>query len=457
MLGRDFPSQRIGPEPTTDRFLAVMAGDEDRVIPGAAASIRKDKPFQGLSQFGVSFLSKFEVSELESPILDKVTFIDTPGVLSGEKQRIARGYDFTSTCEWFAARSDLIILLFDAHKLDISDEFKRTIEILHGNEDKIRVILNKSDMVTPQQLMRVYGAMMWSLGKVFSTPEVVRVYVGSFWDEPLANSENQALFEAEEEDLMADIRNLPRNAAVRKINELVKRARLVKVHALLISYLKGEMPSMFGKGKKQKALLDDMLGVFKKVMRSNNLPPGDFPDLERFRARLEEYEFHRFPKLNEKLIDGMDQVLAAELPELLDLLSPKDETDPAGGAAGASDGGGNPFGNPFGAVESDWAISTTEKEKWDTYFYKMSPVDGRLSGQAAKPAMMASKLDTSVLRDVWVLSDIDGDGFLDEWEFAVAMHLIQRKKSSPGSALPTVLPANLIPPVKRGLAPSSSS
>ena len=31
---------------------------------------------------------------------------------------------------WFAEKSDLILLLFDAHKLDISDEFKRTISAL---------------------------------------------------------------------------------------------------------------------------------------------------------------------------------------------------------------------------------------------------------------------------------------------------------------------------------------
>ena len=78
--------------------------------------------------------------------------VDTPGVLSGEKQRTQRSYDFTGVTSWFAAKSDLILLLFDPHKLDISDEFKRVISSLRGNEDKIRVVLNKADQVDTQQV-----------------------------------------------------------------------------------------------------------------------------------------------------------------------------------------------------------------------------------------------------------------------------------------------------------------
>jgi hypothetical protein len=40
------------------------------------------------------------------------------------------------------------------------------------------------------------------------------------------------------------------NASIRKINDLIKRARAAKVHALLISHLKAQMP-MFWKEAKQ--------------------------------------------------------------------------------------------------------------------------------------------------------------------------------------------------------------
>lgn len=136
-------------------------------------------PFSGLTTFGTAFLSKFECSQMRHPVrfnfvaceslkgmysgnwyqpftlklLDHITFVDTPGVLSGEKQRTQRSYDFTGVTSWFAAKCDLILLLFDPHKLDISDEFKRVIGSLRGHDDKIRVVLNKADQVDTQQVI----------------------------------------------------------------------------------------------------------------------------------------------------------------------------------------------------------------------------------------------------------------------------------------------------------------
>ena len=108
---------------------------------------------------------------------------------------------------------------------------------------------------------------MWAMGKVTKTPEVLRVYTGSFWDQPLLHSENAKLFELEEQELMSDLKNLPRNSAVRKINEIVKRARKCKVHAYIMSYLRSQMPSMTGKQKKQESLIRDLPSVFRTVMK----------------------------------------------------------------------------------------------------------------------------------------------------------------------------------------------
>uniref|UniRef100_A0A0E0LEX1 Uncharacterized protein n=1 Tax=Oryza punctata TaxID=4537 RepID=A0A0E0LEX1_ORYPU len=321
LLRTSYPGAHIGPEPTTDRFVVVMSGPDERTIPGNTIAVQADMPFSGLTTFGTAFLSKFECSQMPHPLLEHITFVDTPGVLSGEKQRTQRSYDFTGVTSWFAAKCDLILLLFDPHKLDISDEFKRVIGSLRGHDDKIRVVLNKADQVDTQQLMRVYGALMWSLGKVLNTPEVARVYIGSFNDKPVNESAvgpiGKELFEREQDDLLSDLKDIPKKACDRRINEFVKRARAAKIHAHIIGHLKKEMPAMMGKAKAQQRLIDNLENEFAKVQREQHLPAGDFPYVEHFRDVLGGYSIDKFEKIKPKMVQAVDDMLGYDIPELL--------------------------------------------------------------------------------------------------------------------------------------------
>jgi len=130
LVGKKFPGQRIGPEPTTDKFCAVLHGKDERVIPGNALTVTPGTPFKGVQMFGNNFLTRFEGAQVDSDILKNLTLIDSPGVLSGEKQTLGRSYSYDDVLNWFAERSDMIILLFDVQKLDISDEMSSAIRVL---------------------------------------------------------------------------------------------------------------------------------------------------------------------------------------------------------------------------------------------------------------------------------------------------------------------------------------
>jgi hypothetical protein len=52
--------------------------------------VHPDIPYTGLERFGVSFLNRFEGSMMPSAVLQKITLVDTPGILAGVKQRLYR-------------------------------------------------------------------------------------------------------------------------------------------------------------------------------------------------------------------------------------------------------------------------------------------------------------------------------------------------------------------------------
>ncbi|KQK75466.1 EH domain-containing protein 3-like protein [Amazona aestiva] len=64
LLEQDFPGMRIGPEPTTDSFIAVMQGDVEGIVPGNALVVDPKKPFRKLNAFGNAFLNRSVIKNL---------------------------------------------------------------------------------------------------------------------------------------------------------------------------------------------------------------------------------------------------------------------------------------------------------------------------------------------------------------------------------------------------------
>lgn len=168
-------------------------------------------------------------------------------------------------------------------------------------------------------------------------------------------------------------------------------------------------------------------------------------------------DFSKFKTLKPGLMASLDKLLSSDIASLVPLLQQQQELP------GVLDGGflesfrserhtRDPFREPGqgeGERGQEWAVQRL-KPKYDEIFYNLSPSGGKLSGSKVRQWMLTTLLPSSVLAQVWRLSDVDGDGMLDIEEFALAVHLIEGKLE--GHWLPRELPSHLVPPSKRPLS-----
>jgi hypothetical protein len=288
--------------------------------------------------------------------------------------------------------------------------------------------------------MRVYGALMWALGKVVRTPEVMRVYLGTFTDQPFKNEEFRILYEAEQRDLISDLFQLPRNSAVRKVNELVKRCRLLRCHMHIIAHLRSKMPWLIGKEDTQKELIKNLSAQYREIEITKQLPLGDFPNIAFMQNRLSYYsDFTQFPQESERLRNSVEQVLTIDLPSLMKVIQPPKSNDLRDK-------------NPFAQVP--WDIKPEDKASYDQIFNNLKIKNGKVSGEVAQKVLLDTGVAYNQLHKIWDLSDIQKTGELDSEEFAVAMYLCEQVKA--GESLPKALPYSLVPPEKRKFIKSDS-
>jgi epidermal growth factor receptor substrate 15 len=92
-------------------------------------------------------------------------------------------------------------------------------------------------------------------------------------------------------------------------------------------------------------------------------------------------------------------------------------------------------------------------QQYSGLFEKSGAQNGRLDAGTAKAIFEKSGLPNEVLGRIWMLSDREQSGALDQTEFIVAMHLLTSMKTRAMTALPNTLPAGFYQAAARRGAP----
>lgn len=76
-----------GAEPTTSEYTVIMHGEKYRSIEGIVMAADSSRSLSPLEKFGQGFLERLVGIEMPHKLLERVTFVDTPGVIENRKQQ----------------------------------------------------------------------------------------------------------------------------------------------------------------------------------------------------------------------------------------------------------------------------------------------------------------------------------------------------------------------------------
>ena len=134
----------------------------------------------------------------------------------------------------------------------------------------------------------------------------------------MLNKDFERMFEKDEKLLVRELIDLPRCAAERKVNQMVNRIRLVKVHVCLLGTLSKMTPRFFGKKKTRDKILNDVGLIMDSARVEFDLSKGDMPDPMEFAQCLKNFsDFSVFPPTDRVLIKKLDSLIANDIPSIV--------------------------------------------------------------------------------------------------------------------------------------------
>ncbi|KAH6935425.1 hypothetical protein HPB50_005739 [Hyalomma asiaticum] len=316
---------KTGPQPSDIDFTIVHYADKLQRLSGTEMAAHW--AFSSVQKFGQGFLDHFKGIGLPHPLLQKVTIVDTPGIL--DKRKI-ENYPFNDAFQWFIDRADAIYVVFDPSKLEIGEEMATLLDQLKGREGQIRFILNKADFIQPHDIMRVTGQLLWNISPLLGSSDAPIIHVVSMASRPFHAGTPAEFFEEQELALLEHLREIMDERVENTIAFARRHAVRVRNHAKLVDcYLSTfyKQKGLFGSKKKvaeQIAKDPNKYHIFEGLSRLSNVSKYDLPDPQLYYKFFKLNPMYDFKPLTATCtyfkgcpLDKLDIAIAYDLPQLL--------------------------------------------------------------------------------------------------------------------------------------------
>ncbi|XP_022661722.1 sarcalumenin-like isoform X4 [Varroa destructor] len=317
---------KTGPQPT-DSFFTVVHYNEDGIVRESGLKMAGDWAFSGVNKFGQAFLSHFRGIGLNHPLLQKVTIVDTLGVIDGRR---FKDFSLEDVFQWFIDRADAIYVVFDPSKLEIGSDMKSMLDQLRGREQQTRFLLNKADLIEASEVTRVTGQLLWNVSPLLGSSDAPIIYTVSMINRPYLPGSPAEYLKDQEEELLNHLKEVMDERVENTIMFARRHAVRVRNHAKLVDcYLDAfyKHKGMFGNKKKvAEQIIKDpaKYRIFGTISQSTNISRYDLLEPEDYAAFFKLNPLQDFPRLKELCgylkgcpIDKLDRVIAYELPQLL--------------------------------------------------------------------------------------------------------------------------------------------
>jgi len=180
LIGQDV--QRTGQAPTDDSFTIITSdtGHEDVETPGSTIVNDPNLPFQHFKGYGEKLISHICMKQVNSPMLDNMAIIDSPGMLDATSEK-DRGYDYMQVLGEFAKMADLIVLMFDPHKAgtikESYDAIRNTLPEKSGEHRIVFVMSRIDECDNLSDFTRSYGTLCWNMSQMTGRKDIPHIFL----------------------------------------------------------------------------------------------------------------------------------------------------------------------------------------------------------------------------------------------------------------------------------------